>query len=407
MSQSLKRSDVQHSNYGKSNLVAGKSCIVVAPSRYMRGRGPASADFIAGFDLVVKTTDMCEMNDPVGELGSRCDIWYGMPGNASGWRVDIQALQRQGVKLMVLQPRLERYAQAWDEYFNWLNEQNVPDNIEVQIADLTSYEQWVEKLEGIPLSGVFAIFDLLQKGAKKVFAYGHDFYRTGYFFDSDFEAKTKISDWHHLDKQMQAIYQIVETDSHFQCDSNLRYLLNEKFQAGFEPLSGFRQLISSELSFFNRSYSFGNACIFRTCNIERFNQLLLALLEEQICQSLQVIVQSSVAPQLKPCDGKANVISYTGGDKFTKERLSEDLDFSVNSFDTVFVPYNGMELWTYIDIFEYCLSLQVKNVFLISLRGTVRRIDNLANECESIREYLNMRNRFNQYAQRYDRRHCI
>lgn len=395
------------------DLIAGKSCIVVAPSRYLRGRGAASAEFIQSFDLVVKTTDMCEMRDPIGELGHRCDVWYGMPGNASGWRVNLQALKKQGVKLMILQPCLEQYVRVWHEYVDWLKAQELPEGLEYDIADTEHYEGLIERFGSLPLSGMFAVFDLLRRGAKSVYAYGHDFYRTGYFFDADFQAKTQISDWHEMDQQMQAVWQLLCDEPRFDCDENLKYLLHEKFQEDFEQEGAFEEFVAKELSFFHRSFPFGKSALIRTCNIKWFSRILHGLGQNQSFSHLDVIVQSNVSEILSSQTGNKNqnkniqIHPYEVGERFETKLLQNAFDFKAGDFDTAFIPYNGMELWTYLDVFEYFLQLKVKNVFLISLRGIIRRIEDLQNECDAIKEYLAQRNQFNQYVQRYDRRHCL
>lgn len=51
-----------------------KSCIVIAPSGYLKNRRKGS--LIDAFDRVVKCNDFYDMDDgPDEKLGTRCDIW--------------------------------------------------------------------------------------------------------------------------------------------------------------------------------------------------------------------------------------------------------------------------------------------------------------------------------------------
>ena len=52
-----------------SLIVKRKRCIVVAPSGFLKGQGEKSRRFIESFDVVVKNTNMCEIEDDDGELG--------------------------------------------------------------------------------------------------------------------------------------------------------------------------------------------------------------------------------------------------------------------------------------------------------------------------------------------------
>src|SRR5690606_31521372 len=182
-------------------LVKGKRCIVLAPSGYLKGRGKESRELMNSFDYVVKTTYMCEIDDPDLDLGERCDIWYGLPQNKGGWQVSADALRRQNVKELRLQPCIAQYENTWYDYVSAFIKRNEKERLNYSIAQTKVYQKLVDEMECIPFSGVFAIADLLANGAEFVFAYGYDFYRSGYFNGAT-TINAANEAWHKFEPQM-------------------------------------------------------------------------------------------------------------------------------------------------------------------------------------------------------------
>ncbi len=380
------------------DLIFGKRCVVVASSGYLRGRGKTSRDFIESFDLVVKASDMCEIPDPQNELGRRCDIWYGLP-KVPAWEADLDALVRQRVQLIVLQPRLDKYASIWDSCQQWLDSQIIAFPLQYEAADAKHYENLIEEIGCIPFSGFFAIRDLLHRGASEVYAYGHDFFESGYFKDSEIYDVID-SGWHLLEPQMLAMWQLLQTEPRFKCDANLQDLLNRKF-ASQGPLENVTNLFGKELEHFSQLTSLERTLVFRSCREEVFNLIFDTLIDFTPASCITLVCQSDFVLSEKLA--KCNLIRVSSN-TFTEYSLSAADNLSLAHFDTCFVPYNGLALHTYLEIFLSIKAIGINTVNLINTRGAVKRLDNLEKIMQDIQYYLSMRREFRCLQDRYDRK---
>ncbi|GAA0366809.1 hypothetical protein GCM10009092_33940 [Bowmanella denitrificans] len=383
------------------DLIKGKRCIVVAPSGYLKGRGWPSKQFIESFDLVVKASDTCEIYDAHGELGSRCDIWYGLP-LTNTFEADLQALINQQVKLMVLQPCIESYKLIWDECIVWLDNKLRTAPLQYDIADVEHYKSIVKKIGCFPYSGLFAIKDLLHRGASEVYAYGHDFFRTGYFKDSEIYDVIN-SGWHLLEPQMQAMWQLLKDEPRFNCDLNLKEILHKKY-AKNEEIVPFNEFIVAELKHFSRLSHFSKPLIFRSFTADKFHQFCTALVEHVSPSSMTIVCQEnfSLGLNMQGC----SVLEVSTGQFSTSEILTL-LAGEVGKFDSCFIPYNGQQLHTYLDIFAVVKELKIKNPYLVSTRGAMKRIINIEEIIDEASKYKELRKEFRYLQDKYDRKEVL
>lgn len=383
-------------------LVEGKRCVVVAPSGYLLGRGTQSGAFIESFDLVVKSTDMCEMEDPFGELGSRCDIWYGMPKN-SMWQMKTDFLHAQEVKHLRFQPPPPGSDELWQGYMDWFWKQSFCNAIESSLIDRHQYLKLCEQFSSIPFTGVLAVWDLLSHGAREVYAYGHDFYRTGYFIDLDSRAAVD-NEWHKLRPQAEYFWQQLTARDNFHCDVNLQQILHCEFSANFNESQWIHSLLKAELSFFGQD-GFGSVLLLRTCQLAAFQRISDAISELELQHSVTALVQSS-AVEAFSYSSETKVIEYAYGNKISLQGLNHTAEIA-GKFDSCFIPYNELELYHYLDILLFLKQMQCKNVYLISMRGIFKKIADLNKTCAEIQHYLSLKDEFKWLSDKYDRKRCI
>ena len=62
------------------------------------------------------------------------------------------------------------------------------------------YEDLVERIGCIPMTGILAIFDLLEQGASVGHALGFDLMKSGYYNDYPIVPKVEHSGWHKTKK---------------------------------------------------------------------------------------------------------------------------------------------------------------------------------------------------------------
>ncbi len=379
-----------------TQLIKGKRCVVVASSGYLRGRGSVSRDFIESFDLVVKSSDMCEIPDNYGELGRRCDIWYGLP-KVPSWEMDISAVVKQNVKMMMLQPCMESYKDIWLKCEKWLEGQNL--SIETSIADSDNYHSLKNTLGCMPFSGLFAISDLLYQGASEVYAYGHDFFESGYFKDSEIYDVID-SGWHLLEPQMQYMWFLLQNEPRFKCDENLADILKRKF-SNIDENEQFHRMVNIELTHFNQLQPFTNALIFRSFRADKFSLFFDAMVKQQCNSPVTVVTQHDFdAPYMN----SAIQLKIAPQQKFNAQSICELLYRRDTKFHSCFVPYNGLQLHSYLDLFKAIVELEIEVIHLVGLRGNIKRIDNLSYIIREIEHYLELRREFRCLQDKYDRK---
>ncbi|MFT6989270.1 MAG: hypothetical protein ACJASL_001239 [Paraglaciecola sp.] len=388
----------------KLELVKGKRCVVVAPSGYLKGRGSKSGEFIESFDSVIKCTNSCEIDDPNNELGARCDIWYGLPYYpAIAWSVSFAALKKQSVKLLSFQPRLERYGDKWDTSVNWFLEKNKQHQHNWVEANREHYQKLLTELSCIPFTGVFAVIDLLNQGAKEVYAYGHDFYQTGYF-DDRASSRFEGSEWHKLEPQMAMFWKLLQTEPRFNCDDNLKQILYAMFGEENKVLDQVRRLFLTDLShFFDKKQQ--SMLVFRTCNIQKFTPFLSVIESYFADDSVDVLCQSSFVEQL--AGSKSHIINYGSDQAIKFEVAMAAPELRQKKYLSCLIPYNGLEMLTYYDVLLIVKSLDIANIFIVSPRGGLFKIDDINKVCLQIEKYLSVRAEYKMLNDKFDRKNCL
>ena len=381
------------------SLVEGKRCLVLAPSAWLKQEGAKFKSFISSFDLIIKTTNMCELEDPEEILGVRCDIWYGLPGASGGWTLSLDSLVVQNVKVLRIQPKLDSYAAVWEAYMQsfYVNLNHVA-SLNYSIADHAEYESLVNKLKCIPFSGFFAISDLLQLGAMEVFALGHDFYRSGYFTKRPTNHQVMTGLWHSTEAHMSALWALLHAEPRFDCDINLKSILTERF--GDESSRGsLRKIYLDEQ--LKTVISDGPLLALRTCNIHDFIVILSALEQQNLCPKCTIICREQDC--IDATTSAIELIEYPSHGPYQKHILSEIPTISETTYSTLLLPYNGESMLRYLSILEFAVEKQIANVYFVSPRGAIKPVHDVLESVSEMRWYLNQRERILLAQTYYDR----
>jgi hypothetical protein len=387
-----------------SSTIVGKKCIVVAPSGYLNGRGARSGEFVDSFDFVVKCTRTIDITDDNYELGKRCDLWFGLPFYAKlPWQLSDDIHCKFAAKHLFFQPKLDRYKEIWDESIAHFKSRNLAQQVSWSEAPTHLYERLIKQFDCIPFTGVFAIFVLLELGASEVYAYGHDFYLTGYF-DNVAPAQLSNSDWHKLKPQMQFLWHLLQTEPRFKCDKNLSQLLTREFGSEAKKEASSQALLASDCDFF-LSQSPSQTLIFRSNNIQCFTKNLQIIKSFIDCEFLFVLAQISVVDELAL--HVKNIVTYPSDKPFDSQLALSLTTLHEHVFHQCLVPYNGEKLSTYLEIFKVISALKIKRTYLVSQRGALIEISNVNRIVEEIEEYLSVRERYQLLASKYDRKHCV
>lgn len=362
-----------------------KSCIVVAPSGYLKNRRKGS--FIDGFDRVVKCNDFYDMNAGQDEeLGARCDIWYGLPENKS-YNFNFAKLHSKlNPRIMCIQPKKDSYAKTWQESIERFKKQNELYGYTHRIVDEESYELLVREVDSMPMTGLMAINDLLHFGAKSVYALGFDFHTSGYYNEKTSISEGVKSGWHKVDPQMKHIWDLLQNDSRFDCDDNLKQILHSHFDESYSHDHWQRQITESELEHFCNEFKDDVILIFRSCNFDSFS--IMAEIFNTFFQKdkLSYVVQKSVEDEAI-FDGLTTI--RTGSDSSIKyEEVIQNATLQSKKFVACLVPYNNLPLKHYFNIIKIVKSLNIKEVYFVSQRGPFRKLFDIQNLCEKLEFYL-------------------
>tara|TARA_R110000772_G_scaffold214067_2_gene324600 strand:+ start:3189 stop:4373 length:1185 start_codon:yes stop_codon:yes gene_type:complete len=388
----------------KLDIISGKRCIVVAPSGYLKGRGARSGKFIESFDCVVKCNTTLHIEDQNNELGRRCDIWYGLPHYPSTpWYISFNLIKKQGVKLLSILPRFSLFSDTWDIAMDWFSKENENYNVKWREASLEAFDNLHRQLDCVPFTGVYAVIDLLNEGAETVYAYGHDFYQTGYFHNVA-SKRYEGSDWHKIEPQMALFWTLLNIEPRFDCDDNLKQILFSKFASPAKVLQQNRALFHTDLNHFFQGKRV-TTLIFRSCNIEKFGLILEGIEECISANDIYVLCQKSIMRQLSNFD--SNLINYGSDEAFNLTKIQGVSKLIERQYDVCLIPYNGLELRTYYNIFLSVINLGIKRVFLVSDRGALVKLDDIDLVCESIAKYSSISDEYMYLFDRFDRKKCF
>jgi hypothetical protein len=168
--------------------VAGRIVAVVgrAASILVSGAGPE----IDACDVVVRVNWMLPLSGPVEHVGRRTDVLY----FCAGCLGQSQAALEQGVRTVRVDKQLRK-----------------------RIAKESGFDYRFWR----PTTGVVAIYDALESGARAVRAFGFDLYRSGYAEAAPPWAGTRTLKWRHSKEQDRVLLQRLVRDPRVSFDRAL------------------------------------------------------------------------------------------------------------------------------------------------------------------------------------------
>lgn len=376
-----------------------KSCIVIAPSGYLKNRRKGS--FIDSFDRVVKCNDFHDMDaGPDKELGARCDIWYGLPQNKT-YNFNFSKLHSElNPRILCITPKRDSYANMWHETLKRFKKQNELYGYTYRIADEESFELLIRDVDCMPMTGLIAINDLLHAGAKSVYALGFDFHATGYYNEKSSVSEGVKTGWHKIDPQMKYIWDLLQNDSRFDCDDNLKQILHAHFDENYSPDFWQRQITASELEHFCNEFKDDEILVFRSCNFESFT--IMAEIFNSFFQKnkLSYVVQKSVEDEALFA---GSTLIRTGSDSSIKyEEVIQNATLQSKKFVACLIPYNNLPLKHYLNILRIIQELNIKDVHFVSQRGPFRKILDIRTLCDNLEYYLEHEESFKIMMSKFD-----
>lgn len=381
-----------------NEYLLNKSCIVIGPSGYLKNRNQGS--FIDSFDRVVKCNDFHDMDSgPDKELGARCDIWYGLPQNKT-YNFNFSKLHSElNPRILCITPKRDSYANIWHESLNRFKKQNELYGYTYRIADEESFELLIRDVDSMPMTGLIAINDLLHAGAKSVYALGFDFHATGYYNEKSSVSEGVKSGWHKIDPQMKYMWDLLQNESRFDCDDNLKQILHSHFDKNYSHDHWQRQITESELKYFCNEFKDDEILIFRSCNFESFT--IMAEIFNTFFQrnKLSYVVQKSVEEEAIFAD--STLISI-GSDSFKYEEMIQNTTLQSKKFVACLVPYNNLPLKHYFNIIKMVKSLNIKELYFVSQRGPFRKLSDIKNLCDKLESYLKNEESFKIMISKFD-----
>lgn len=363
-------------------LIKDKTCVVVAPSGFMSGRGHGK--WIDSFDFVVKTNKMYLEISNSYDFGERLDLWYGRP-ITKDYVLDYDFYGSRNIKMMCLLPQTRDGWEQWEELHQKFIIKNKKYNFPYRVTDKSEFIHFEEKLDSVPTTGVFAIYDLLNQGAGKVFALGFDFHRSGYGHSQAVDLTTINGDRHKTKPQMKYLWELLKSETRFECDLNLKHILHEEFDPNYCSKRWLSNVLRYELDTFCRNLFDEKTLVFRSCTLSNFS-IIAEILNQKWCnRRLSYLAQSSIIKYLD-FDGP-HVIDYGSDDPFNYDRSMQITELIEHKYTTCIIPYNGLELINYYEIFKIVRDLNIRNVFLVSQRGNLKRLVNIGIICSELETY--------------------
>ena len=357
-------------------LLDNKTCIVVAPSGQLERKG--LCDFIESFDYVVKTNNMYRSRYLNFDLGRRVDIIYCPPvGNAL---IDSKELLSSKSQLLCFLPSFKpQWKTAHEKLLRTIK--NI--DIHVKKPDQKEKTDCASKFESVPLTGVYAINDLLRHGAKQVYALGFDFYRSGYSI-KQFTDQTPISNgWHNHIQDMKFIDNLIQTEERFECDNNLKSILDKELNKRYKTQDWLLKNFSEQFNSYLKKFVNSKIILTRTINDKVFKNII-PLIKGKFKGEIFCLAQKGYP--LKNKFNKRNILRSESRD-FIEIPQDSIKKSEYNGFELIVCPYNGEPLYTYRNIVEIAVKLKIKHLLFVSETGNTRIFNNLPSMLQSIEEY--------------------
>ena len=357
-------------------FIENKTCVVVAPSGQLGGKG--LCDFIESFDYVVKTNNMYRPMHLNGDLGRRVDILYCPPvGKAL---VDNEEFLSSRCKLLCFLPS---FKSQWKIAHEKLLRSMRNLKVSVKRPDQKEKADCNSKFNSVPLTGVYAINDLLRHGAKKVYALGFDFYRSAYSINQFIDQRPILNGWHNHVQDMKFLQNLIQTEKRFECDYNLKLILDREFNKEHNPQNWLFRTFAEEFDFYLKKYKNSKIILTRSINDKVFKNMI-PLINSKFKGEIFCIAQKAYSLENK--FDKKNILRSK-----SRDLLEMPLDLiqkhEHDGFELMVCPYNGEPFYTYKNIVEIAVKLNIQHLLLVSESGNTRLFNNLPIMLQSIQEY--------------------
>ena len=357
-------------------FIENKTCVVVAPSGQLERKG--LCDFIESFDYVVKTNNMYRPQHLNDDLGRRVDILYCPPvGKAL---VDSEEFLSSRCKFLCFLPS---FKSQWKIAHEKLLRSIKNLKISVKMPDQNEKADCASKFNSVPLTGVYAINDLLNQGAKKVFALGFDFYRSGYSIKQFTDETPILNGWHDHVQDMEFIENLIQNEERFDCDNNLKSILDHEFNKKHNSQDWFFKNFSEQFNFYLTKFRRSKILLARTINEKAFANML-PVIKRNFEGDVFCLAQKGF-----PLKGKFHQSRVTRSVEKDSIKISPELAKSLRNlrFKLMICPYNGEPLYKYKNIVEIALELNIEKILFVSESGNTRIFSNLPLMLQSIEEY--------------------
>ena len=385
------------------DLVADKRCVIVAPSNYLKNR--SLGKWIDDFDVIVKCNDFYELQEE-GEkdLGKRCDIWYGLPQQKS-YQFDYEKCKRKlNPKHLRIQAHLPSYGDFWDQTMLDFEEKNQFFCFNYSVIESEWYADLAERIGCIPMTGILAIFDLLEQGASEIHALGFDFMKSGYYNDYPIDPKVEFSGWHKNLNLKEALHQLLMSEDRFSCDPHLETILSSELCDHFDREKCFADNFENDCKLFFDAGAQEPVLMVHSSNRFNFETAISLTCKIKEESKIHVISSSEKVTVNKNHNIKRHSCKES---ELSAESISDLKTLNSQRFQYCLVGYNGKGLFEYLNIFKLLSSLHCSEIFLVSELGFLRKIESPDLHVSEINEFLAKKERFDYLNSKYNRENCI
>ena len=355
--------------------------------------GRSSGKFIDSFDFVAKLNIWDFDDSQKVDLGSKCDFVYGRP-KVQNYKINLDSFDSNIVKLFCFLPKTKKGWENWSQDHSQFIEKHKKYNFDFRVISSTDFYDLENILSSVPFTGIVAIYDLLKNGASEVHAIGFDFHKSGYVSSQSVNRSLTFSGRHDLFACQKYIWELIKNEPRFYCDDHLESILEKVFKPKLKRNgSKLVKILDSEIHQFCNEFKEDNILMFRSCNIEVFEIFTKCIRKFWTHSQISVIVQKSKVNNYSIKD--LNIITYDSNESVSFGFIKSKTKSIINkNIKVCFIPYNGLELHTYYNIFDILVKLNIKKVFLINLDGFIKLMPHPGELCKDIKFYLDNKNKF-------------
>lgn len=118
---------------------------------------------------------------------------------------------------------------------------------------------------------------------------------------------------------------------------------------------------------------------------------------------LTLICQEEVVEQIKLVD---NIFIYKGSGVYNFKELKAQFNLRDANYQCCIIPYNGRPLIEYYELLKWVDSINIKEVLLISERGTIKLVS-VEDYLTRLEWYIENRQRALESISEFDRHNCL